>query len=81
MEKINEILRGKIPHYLAVVSFLWVLLDVSGFLYSVVTNAPKKEREKQQEYVNKIVSEGIDRAFIEKFPKITGKVTTNGTNP
>jgi hypothetical protein len=47
----------------------------------VVTNAPKREREKQQEYVNKIVSEGIDRAFIEKFPKITGKVTTNGTNP
>ncbi len=40
---IQKFVGGKIPHYLAVVSFVWVLVDVVGFGFSVMTNAPAKE--------------------------------------
>ncbi len=37
---IQKFVGGKIPHYLAVVAFAWVLVDVVGFGFSVITNAP-----------------------------------------
>ena len=48
---IQKFVGGKIPHYLAVVSFVWVLFDVSGFFYSVIINAPEKEQEKIEKYL------------------------------
>ena len=81
MEKINEILRGKIPHYLAVAAFLYAFVGVGGSLLGIITGAEQKERERIEKYVNETVVDAVDRSFIERFPKITGKVTSNGTNP
>ena len=67
---IQKFFGGKIPHYLAVVSFVWVLFDVSGFVYSVITNAPEKEQEKREKYVNETISERL----TEVLPDTTGNV-------
>ena len=67
---IQKFFGGKIPHYLAVVSFVWVLFDVSGFVYSVITNAPEKEQEKIEKYVNETINERL----TEVLPDTTGNV-------
>ena len=67
---IQKFVGGKIPHYLAVVSFVWVLVDVVGFGFSVMTNAPAKEEQKLRETVQQIV----DRELIMRFPQTSGPV-------
>ena len=67
---IQKFFGGKIPHYLAVVSFVWVLFDVSGFFYSVIINAPEKEQEKIEKYV----IETINERLTEVLPDTTGNV-------
>ena len=67
---IQKFVGGKIPHYLAVVSFIWVLVDISGFVYSVITNAPEKEQEKIEKYVNETINERL----TEVLPDTTGNV-------
>ena len=67
---IQKFVGGKIPHYLAVVSFVWVFLDVVGFGFSVMTNAPAKEEQKLRETVQQIV----DRELIMRFPQTSGPV-------
>jgi hydrogenase maturation factor len=67
---IQKFVGGKIPHYLAVVAFAWVLVDVVGFGFSVITNAPAKEEQKLQEKITKIV----DRELMMRFPQTSGPV-------
>ena len=67
---IQKFVGGKIPHYLAVVSFVWVFLDVVGFGFSVMTNAPAKEEQKLRETVQQIV----DRELMMRFPQTSGPV-------
>ena len=67
---IQKFVGGKIPHYLAVVSFVWVLVDVSGFVFSVITNAPKKEQERIEKYINKTIDERLNKVM----PDTTGNV-------
>ena len=67
---IQKFVGGKIPHYLAVVSFVWVLVDVSGFVFSVITNAPEKEQEKIEKYVNETIEERLNKVM----PDTTGNV-------
>ena len=67
---IQKFVGGKIPHYLAVVAFVWVLVDVVGFGFSVMTNAPAKEEQKLRETVQQIV----DRELIMRFPQTSGPV-------
>ena len=67
---IQKFVGGKIPHYLAVVAFVWVLVDVVGFGFSVMTNAPAKEEQKLQEKITKIV----DRELMMRFPQTSGPV-------
>ena len=67
---IQKFVGGKIPHYLAVVSFVWVLVDVSGFVFSVITNAPEREQEKIEKYVNETIDERLNKVM----PDTTGNV-------
>ena len=67
---IQKFVGGKIPHYLAVVSFVWVLVDVSGFVFSVITNAPEKEQERIEKYVNETIEERLNKVM----PDTTGNV-------
>ena len=67
---IQKFVGGKIPHYLAVVSFVWVLVDVSGFVFSVITNAHEKEQEKIEKYINETIDERLNKVM----PDTTGNV-------
>ena len=67
---IQKFVGGKIPHYLAVVSFVWVLVDVSGFVFSVIANAPEKEQERIEKYVNETIEERLNKVM----PDTTGNV-------
>ena len=67
---IQKFVGGKIPHYLAVVSFVWVLVDVSGFVFSVITNAPEREQEKIGKYINDTIDERLNKVM----PDTTGNV-------
>ena len=67
---IQKFIGGKIPHYLAVVAFAWVFVDVVGFGWSVITNAPAKEEQKLKETIQKIV----DREIMMRFPQTSGPV-------
>jgi len=67
---IQKFVGGKIPHYLAVVAFLWVLVDVSGFVLSMITNAPKKEQERIGKYINETIEERLNKVM----PDTTGNV-------
>ncbi len=67
---IQKFVGGKIPHYLAVVSFVWVLVDIGGFTLGMITGAEKKERAEIQEYVNKVV----EKQIMMKFPQTSGPV-------
>ena len=67
---IQKFVGGKIPHYLAVVAFAWVFVDVVGFGWSVMTNAPAKEEQKLKETVQQIV----DRELMMRFPQTSGPV-------
>ena len=67
---IQKFVGGKIPHYLAVVSFVWVLVDVSGIVFSVITNAPEKEQERIEKYINKTIDERLNKVM----PDTTGNV-------
>ena len=67
---IQRFVGGKIPHYLAVVSFVWVLVDVSGFVFSVIANAPEKEQERIEKYVNETIDERLNKVM----PDTTGNV-------
>jgi hydrogenase maturation factor len=73
---IQKFVGGKIPHYLAVVAFAWVLVDVVGFGFSVITNAPAKEEQKLQEKITKIV----DRELMMRFPQTSGPVLRTQTD-
>ena len=67
---IQKFVGGKIPHYLAVVAFAWVFVDVVGFGFSVMTNAPAKEEQKLKETIQQIV----DKQLLMRFPQTSGPV-------
>ncbi len=67
---IQKFVGGKIPHYLAVLAFLWVLIDVIGFGMSTIINSPEKEEQKLKETIQQIV----DRELIMRFPQTSGPV-------
>ena len=59
---IQKFFGGKIPHYLAVVAFLYTLVGVGGSFFN--RNAEQKERERIEEYFK----EGVDKEIYERFP-------------
>ena len=67
---IQKFVGGKIPHYLAVVSFVWVLVDVSGVLFGVVTNSSGREQERIEKYINETIDERLNKVM----PDTTGNV-------
>ena len=67
---VQKVVGGKIPHYLAVAAFLYVLVDVSGIVFSVITNAPKKEQERIEKYINETIDERLNKIM----PDTTGNV-------
>ena len=67
---IQTFVGGKIPHYLAVVSFVWVLVDVSGVLFGVVTNSSGREQERIEKYINETIDERLNKVM----PDTTGNV-------
>ena len=65
---IQKFFGGKIPHYLAVVAFLYALVGVGGSLFN--RNAEQKLEERMKEYVNKVV----DKEIMMRFPNTSGPV-------
>ena len=65
---IQKFVGGKIPHYLAVVSFVYVLISLGGSFLN--RNAEQKLEERMQEYVNKVV----DKEIMMRFPQTSGPV-------
>ena len=65
---IQKFFGGKIPHYLAVVAFLYALVGVGGSFFN--RNAEQKLEERMQEYVNKVV----DKEIMMRFPNTSGPV-------
>tara|TARA_B100000686_G_scaffold280444_1_gene301587 strand:+ start:253 stop:549 length:297 start_codon:yes stop_codon:yes gene_type:complete len=74
---IQKFVGGKIPHYLAVAAFAWVLLDVVSFTHSVITNRPERERNELNQYIDKQIVDSINKAL----PPITGFVTGPVSKP
>ena len=74
---IQKFVGGKIPHYLAVASFAWVLLDILSFTHSVITNRPERERKELNQYLDKQIADSINKAL----PPITGFVTGPVSKP
>ncbi len=65
---IQKFVGGKIPHYLAVVAFVYVLVDAGGSFLN--RNYEQKIREDLQEYVNEVV----DKEIMMRFPQTSGPV-------
>ena len=65
---IQKFFGGKIPHYLAVVAFLYALVGVGGSFFN--RNAEQKLEERMQEYVNEVV----DKEIMMRFPNTSGPV-------
>ena len=65
---IQKFFGGKIPHYLAVVAFLYALVGVGGSFLN--RNTEQKLEERMQEYVNKVV----DKEIMMRFPNTSGPV-------
>ena len=65
---IQKFFGGKIPHYLAVVAFLYALIGTGGSFLN--RNAEQKLEERMQEYVNKVV----DKEIMMRFPNTSGPV-------
>jgi len=65
---IQKFFGGKIPHYLAVVAFLYALVGVGGSFLN--RNAEQKLEERMQEYVNEVV----DKEIMMRFPQTSGPV-------
>ena len=65
---IQKFFGGKIPHYLAVVAFLYALVGVGGSFLN--RNAEKKLEERMQEYVNNVV----DKDIMMRCPNTSGPV-------
>jgi hypothetical protein len=67
---IQKFVGGKIPHYLAVVAFGWVLVDLIGLTYNKITNAPAREEKELNDYILKVVN----REILMRFPQTSGPV-------
>ena len=65
---IQKFFGGKIPHYLAVVAFLYALVGVGGSFLN--RNAEQKLEERMKEYVNEVV----DKEIMMRFPNTSGPV-------
>ncbi len=71
---IQKFFGGKIPHYLAVVAFLYVLVDAGGSFLN--RNAEQKLQERMEKYVNEV----IDKEIYERFPPTSGPVLRTTTD-
>ena len=65
---IQKFFGGKIPHYLAVVAFLYALVGVGGSFLN--RNAEQKLEERMKEYVQEVVNKEI----MMRFPSTSGPV-------
>ena len=65
---IQKFFGGKIPHYLAVVAFLYALIGTVGSFAN--RNAARNLEERIKEHVNKVV----DKEIYERFPPTSGPV-------
>jgi len=65
---IQKFFGGKIPHYLAVVAFLYALIGTAGSFLN--RNSEQKLQERMEKYVNEV----IDKEIYERFPPTSGPV-------
>ena len=65
---IQKFVGGKIPHYLAVVAFLYAFVGVGWSFLN--RNAEKNERERIEKYINETIDERLNKVM----PDTTGNV-------
>jgi len=82
---IQRFVGGKIPHYLAVVAFLFSSYNLISF--QLVRMKYNSLNEKRDERMKELVVKEVNEYFSTKFPGTTGPVLKkfikngNGTNP
>ena len=82
---IQKFFGGKIPHYLAVISFLYVLVDFGTNI--VRRNIWDSSMEKVRQVELEFIQDEVNRELQKRFPDTTGPVLkkylpkTNGSNP
>ena len=54
----------------AAVAFAWVLVDIVGFGFSVITKAPEREQKELQRYID----DAVDKSLMMRFPQTSGPV-------
>ena len=82
---IQKFFGGKIPHYLAVVAFLFSSYNL--FSFQMVKMRYNSLNEKRDERMKELVKKEVNKYFGEQFPDTTGPVLkkfikkANGSNP
>ena len=82
---IQKFFGGKIPHYLAVVAFLFSSYNL--FSLQLVKMRYNSLNEKRDERMKELVKKEVNKYFGEQFPDTTGPVLkkfikkANGSNP
>ena len=82
---IQKFFGGKIPHYLAVVAFLFSSYNL--FSFQMVKMRYNSLNEKRDVRMKELVKKEVNKYFGEQFPDTTGPVLkkfikkANGSNP
>ena len=82
---IQKFFGGKIPHYLAVVAFLFSSYNL--FSFQLVKMRYNSLNEKRDIRMKELVEKRVNEYFSQQFPDTTGPVLkkylpkTNGSNP
>ena len=82
---IQKFFGGKIPHYLAVVAFLFSSYNL--FSFQLVKMRYNSLNEKRDIRMKELVEKRVNEYFTQQFPDTTGPVLkkylpkTNGSNP
>ena len=82
---IQKFFGGKIPHYLAVVAFLFSSYNIFSFQW--VKMRYNSLNEKRDVRMKELVEKRVNEYFTQQFPDTTGPVLkkylpkTNGSNP
>ena len=82
---IQKFFGGKIPHYLAIVAFLFSSYNL--FSFQLIKMRYNSLNEKRDERMKELVKKEVNKYFGEQFPDTTGPVVkkfikkANGSNP
>ena len=80
---IQKFVGGKIPHYLAVVAFLYTIGNGGYSTFNMIRSGAKEEafNKEMKEYIGKTINEQLFKRFPGTTGGVVGPSKKNGTNP